>query len=100
MLRRGEDVGGGRRDGAAYGGETTARGRAGAPAQLARRAADEHVVGRRVEHPVVALARVVVVPRHLHETLVQRQIVPDRVLPALSAENDVSKTIKNVKTPG
>lgn len=55
----------------------------GAAPQLARGAADEHVLGRRVQHPVVALAGVVVVPRHLHKALVQTQVVPDGVLPAL-----------------
>jgi len=80
-----EYVGGGGGDagGASDGGETTARRRAGPPAQLARRAADEHVVGRRVEHPVVALARVVVVARHFDEALVEAEIVPYGVLPAL-----------------
>jgi len=63
--------------------KTTARRRAGAPAQLARRAADKHVVGGRIEHPVVAFARVVVVARNLDEALVEAQIVSDRVLPAL-----------------
>ena len=49
------------------GGEPAARG-GGVPApELAGRAADEDVVGRRVYHPVVALARVVVVPRNLEE---------------------------------
>lgn len=57
--------------------------RGGAAPQLAGRAADEHVVARRVEHPVVALARVVVVARYLHEALVEGQVVADGVLPAL-----------------
>ena len=35
------------------------------PSQLAGGAADEDVVARGVDHPVVALPRVVVVPRHL-----------------------------------
>ena len=63
-----EDVGGrGDAGGAADGGEATARRRASAPAQLAGRTSDEHVVGGRVQHPVVALAWVVVVPRHLQQ---------------------------------
>ena len=65
------------------GGETTTRGGAGPPTQLARRSADEHVVGGRVQHPVVALARVVVVARHFDEALVEAEVVPYRVLPAL-----------------
>ena len=51
-------------------GEAAARGGGVAPAQLARRAADEDVVGRRVDHPVVALPGVVVVPRHLKRLFV------------------------------
>ena len=43
----------------------------------------EHVVAVGVEAPVAALAGLLVVPRHLDEALVQRQVVPDRVLPAL-----------------
>ena len=43
----------------------------------------EHVVAVRVEAPVAALARLLVVPRHLHEALVQREVVTDRVLPTL-----------------
>ena len=47
------------------GGEPASRGR-GVPApEFAGGAADEDVVGRGVDHPVVALPRVVVVPRHL-----------------------------------
>lgn len=52
-------------------------------AKLPGRATDEDILRGRVEHPVVALAGVVVVPRHLDEALVQTQIVPDRILPAL-----------------
>ena len=51
------------------------------PAQVA--AVVEHVVAVRVERPVAALARLLVVARHLDEALVQRQVVTDRVLPAL-----------------
>jgi len=64
-------------------GEATARRGASPPAQLACRAADEDVVGGRIQHPIVALARVVVVTRHLDEALVEAEVVPDRVLPAL-----------------
>lgn len=64
--------------------EPSAARQRGPPPQLPGRAADKHVVGRRVQHPVVALAGVVVVSRHLHEALVEAQVVSDRVLPALS----------------
>ena len=43
----------------------------------------EHVVAVRVKAPVAALPRLLVVPRHLHEALVQREVVTDRVLPTL-----------------
>ena len=43
----------------------------------------KHVVAVRVKAPVAPLARLLVVPRHLHEALVQGQVVPDRVLPTL-----------------
>jgi len=65
------------------GGEATARGRAGPSTQFARRAANEHVVSRRVQHPVVALAWIVVVARDFDEALVEAEVVSDGVLPAL-----------------
>ncbi len=43
----------------------------------------EHVIAVGVEAPVAPLTRLLVVTRHLHEALVQGQVVPDRVLPAL-----------------
>lgn len=66
------------------GGQATARGGRGGPsAQFARRSADEDVVSRGVEHPVVAFARVVVVTGHLDEALVEGEVVSNGVLPAL-----------------
>ena len=53
------------------------------PPQLAGGAADEDVVARGVDHPVVALPRVVVVPGYLDEALVEAQVVSDGVLPPL-----------------
>lgn len=41
----------------------------------------EHVFSHRVQRPVVPLARVARFPGDLDETVVQRQVVPDRVLP-------------------
>lgn len=58
------------------------RGRGPSP-QLPCRATDEDIIRRRIEHPVVTLPRIVVMPRHFDETLVQAQVVADRVLPAL-----------------
>lgn len=55
----------------------------GAPAELPGGPADEDVVTARVQHPVVALARVVVVPGHLDEALIEAEVVSDGVLPAL-----------------
>ncbi len=40
------------------------------------------VQGQGVQAPVAALTRVLTGPRHLHEGLVQGQVVPYRVLPA------------------
>lgn len=37
----------------------------------------EHVVRIRIESPVAALARFLVIPSHLHEALVQAEIVAD-----------------------
>lgn len=51
------------------------------PAQVA--AVLEHVARVRVQRPERALARLVRRPRHLHEAIVERERVPDRVLPAL-----------------
>uniref|UniRef100_A0A915K779 Uncharacterized protein n=1 Tax=Romanomermis culicivorax TaxID=13658 RepID=A0A915K779_ROMCU len=53
------------------------------PPQLAGRAADENIVARRVQHPIIAFARVVVVPGHFDKTFVQTQIVAYGILPAL-----------------
>lgn len=53
------------------------------PSQLTGGAADENILGGCVQHPVVAFARVIVVSRHFHETLVQAEVVADRVLPPL-----------------
>ena len=41
----------------------------------------EHVDGPGVEGPVVTLAGVARLARHLHETVVERQVVSDGVLP-------------------
>lgn len=53
------------------------------PPQLASGATDEDVVRRRVQHPVVPFPGIVIVTRDFHETLIQTQIVSNRVLPAL-----------------
>ena len=52
-----------------------------APAQVG--AVVEHVLGLGVQRPVVALARSAGLARLLQETVVQRQVVPNRVLPLL-----------------
>ena len=51
------------------------------PAQIAT--VVKHVVAVWIQHPVAALAGLLVVTRYLDEALVQRQIMSDRVLPAL-----------------
>ncbi len=73
-----------------------ASGRRGVPpSQLARRPPDEHVVRGGVDHPVVSLAGVVVVSRHLDEALVEAEVVPDRVLPALLVGAVVRKVLED-----
>ena len=56
----------------------------------------EHVVAVGVEAPVAPLAGLLVVPRHLDEALVQRQVVPDRVLPALGVATVVRNKLFQV----
>ena len=52
-------------------------------AKFSSRSADVDVIGGRVQHPIVALAGVVVVSGDLDEAFVEAEIVTDRVLPAL-----------------
>ena len=58
-------------------------GRGGPPTELPRGPSNEHIVTRGVQHPVVSLPGVVIVPGDLDEALVQTEIVSNRVLPAL-----------------
>ena len=60
-----------------------APGGGGAPAELPGGSPDEDVIAAGVQHPVVALPRVVVVPGHLDEALIEAEVVADGVLPAL-----------------
>ena len=53
----------------------------------------KHVVRVGIECPIGSLARFLVVTRHLDETFVERQIMTDRVLPALFILPIVRKTI-------
>lgn len=55
----------------------------GPPPELPGGPADEDVVTAGVQHPVVPLPWVVVVPRHLNEALIEAEVVSDGVLPAL-----------------
>ena len=68
--------------------------RIGTALQLARRSADDDVIAARVQHPVVSFAWIVVVSRNFHETFVQRQVVTNRVLPALSVVAIVWKILQ------
>ena len=43
----------------------------------------EHIVAVRVQGPVASLARLLVVPGHLDEALVQGQVMANGILPAL-----------------
>ena len=53
----------------------------------------EHGNGLGVEGPVGALARHVVAPRHLNETIVETQVVSQRVLPSLGVVSVVGKVV-------
>jgi len=53
------------------------------PPELASGASDEDVVAGGVDHPVVPLPGIVVVPRHLYEAFVETEVVSDGVLPTL-----------------
>jgi len=53
----------------------------------------EHVAAGRVQCPVAALARPVRSTRQFNETVVERKIVPKRVLPALCVLTIVRKPI-------
>jgi len=63
--------------------QSGSRGGCGPASQLARGTTDENILGARVQHPVVTLARIVVVTGHLDEALVEGEIVPDGILPTL-----------------
>jgi len=65
------------------GSEAGSRVHGASPPQLASRPPDEDVVAGRVDHPVVPLPRVVVVPWHLDEAFVEAEVVSDGVLPTL-----------------
>lgn len=69
--------------GSAVGSHTGSVGGGGATAEFTSGASDEDVVGGRVEHPVVAFARIVVVARNFDEALVEAEVVADGILPAL-----------------
>uniref|UniRef100_A0A182Q5E9 Uncharacterized protein n=1 Tax=Anopheles farauti TaxID=69004 RepID=A0A182Q5E9_9DIPT len=56
----------------------------------------EHVVRVGIQRPVAALARFLVVPRHLHEALVQAEVVAYRVLPALLVVPIVREPVHDV----
>lgn len=64
-------------------GQSRSGSRRGSSTKLTGRATDEHVLGARVQHPIISFSRVVVVSGNFNETLVQREIVPDGILPAL-----------------
>ncbi len=51
--------------------------------QFPCRSSDKNIVRSGVEHPVVPLSRVIVVPGDLDEALVQAEVMADAVLPAL-----------------
>lgn len=57
----------------------------------------EHVLVLRIQGPVVPLALAASLSRHLHEALVQTEIVPDGVLPPLPVPLEVRKLGDNVR---
>lgn len=64
-------------------GQSGSGSRRGSSTKLTGRTADEHVLGARVQHPVIPFSRVVVMSGNFDETLVEREVVPDGILPAL-----------------
>lgn len=62
----------------------------------------EHIRGGGIQHPVATLASTVVIiygvliTRHLDEAIVQREIVPDGVLPALFVLTIVGKSARGI----
>lgn len=65
--------------------------------QLACGASYEHdVVAGWIQGPVVPLARVIIGPGHLHKALVEREVVPDGVLPALLVLTVVREVLHDV----
>lgn len=55
----------------------------------------EHIVRVRVQGPVAAFTRLFVITGHFDKTLIQRQIVPDAVLPALFVISVKRKSLHN-----
>ena len=60
-----------------------------------QRAVLEHVEGLRVQRPVGALAGPVRAARHLHEAVVEGEVVPQRVLPALRVAPVVREAVRD-----
>ena len=58
----------------------------------------EHVVAVRVEAPVAALPRLLVVPRHLDEALVEGEVVADGILPTLQQKIIVDENVYREET--
>lgn len=62
----------------------------------------EHIRGRGIQHPVATLASTIVIiygvliTRHLDKAIVQREIVPDGVLPALFVLTIVGKSARGI----
>lgn len=55
----------------------------------------KHVLGHGVERPVVALSRISGLPRDFDETVIEREIVTDRVLPGRKFFSVVRKSVSN-----
>lgn len=68
-------------------------GRGRSPAQLASGPTNEDIIAAGVQHPVVPFARIIVMPGYLDKALVQAEVVPDGVLPALLVFPVVGKVL-------
>lgn len=67
-----------------------------ATAEFSGGSTNENVVGRGVQHPVVAFAGIVVVTGNFDEALVKAEIMADRVLPSLFVVSVVGKVRHDV----
>lgn len=69
----------------------------GPSSQLACSASDKHdVVARGIQRPVIPFAWIVVRSGYFYETLIQGQVMSDRVLPALFVLSVIGKVFEDI----